>query len=99
MVRRMTSRNVSIGGERNKKRKRRRKEGGKKIEANVGIERAFWVKDAESENQRASGSSIVDGRVIHPLFVGFFPLSLCLANEMPLYEFWAAMYPRSVVLL
>lgn len=35
--------------------RRNKKSRAKKIEADAGIERGLWVKDAESENQRVSG--------------------------------------------
>lgn len=35
--------------------RRNKKSRAKKIEADAGIERGLWVKDAESENQRVPG--------------------------------------------
>lgn len=35
--------------------RRNKKSRAKKIEADAGIERGLWVKDAESENQRVLG--------------------------------------------
>lgn len=55
---------------------RRKKEVREKIEANAGIERGLWVKDAESENQRVSvvlSLRFPDGPVfLFSIFLCFF---------------------------
>lgn len=55
---------------------RRKKEVREKIEANAGIERGLWVKDAESENQRVSvvlSLRFSDGPVfLFSIFLFFF---------------------------
>lgn len=74
---------------------RRKKEVREKIEANAGIERGLWVKDAESENQRVSvvlSLRFSDG----PVFL--FSIFLCFFLFIRKNKFLCRVYARTRLL-
>lgn len=69
--------------------RRNKKSRAKKIEADGGIERGLWVKDAESENQRVPERA--DARARASSFElmregGLFLFPFRSANEIPFYK-------------
>ena len=73
--------------------RRNKKSRAKKIEADAGIERGLWVKDAESENQRVPGRADprARGRELASSFElmyegGLFLFPFRSANEIPFYK-------------
>lgn len=75
--------------------RRNKKSRVKKIEADAGIERGLWVKDAESENQRVPGRADARARARARELAssselmyegGLFLFPFRSANEIPFYK-------------
>lgn len=79
--------------------RRNKKSRAKKIEADAGIERGLWVKDAESENQRVPGRADARARACARARArslassfelmyegGLFLFPFRSANEIPFYK-------------